>query len=104
MPKIMSGQSGKSIGSLSDTPHCGKRYLKSRAREGCRSGAEDAARESFFALLQKNVLNRKTWAAREKLPVAMVTCLEATSYPRRRCQDGLGGLTPFEYGAIMSDE
>jgi len=78
MPKIMSGQSGKSIGNLSDTPHCGKRYLKSRAREGCRSVAEDAARESFFALLQENVLNRKTWATREKLPVAMVTCLEAT--------------------------
>ena len=56
--------------------------------------------ESFFALLQKNVLNQRTWATREQLRLAMVTWIEAT-YHRRRRQDTLGGLTPVEYGAIM---
>jgi len=32
-----------------------------------------------------------------------VTWIEAT-YHRRRRQDGLGGLTPVEYGAIMSNK
>jgi transposase InsO family protein len=65
------------------------------------SAADNAAMESFFALLQKNVLNQKTWATREQLRLAMVTWIEAT-YHRRRRQDALGGLTPVEYGAIMS--
>ena len=64
------------------------------------SAADNAAMESFFALLQKNVLNQKTWATREQLRLAMVTWIEAT-YHRRRRQGGLGGLTPVEYGAIM---
>jgi hypothetical protein len=34
--------------------------------------------ESFFALLQKNVLNQKTWATREQLRLAMVTWIAAT--------------------------
>ena len=65
------------------------------------SAADNAAMESFFALLQKNVLNQRTWATREQLRLAMVTWIEAT-YHRRRRQDALGGLTPVEYGAIMS--
>jgi len=67
------------------------------------SAADNAAMESFFALLQKNVLNQKTWATREQLRLAMVTWIEAT-YHRRRRQDALGGLTPVEYGAIMSNK
>ena len=65
------------------------------------SAANNAAMESFFALLQKNVLNQRTWATREQLRLAMVTWIEAT-YHRRRRQDALGGLTPVECGAIMS--
>ena len=29
--------------------------------------------ESFFSLLQKNVLNRRSWATREDLRIAIVT-------------------------------
>ena len=57
--------------------------------------------ESFFSLLQKNVLNRRTWATREELRIAIVTWIERT-YHRRRRQDGLGRLTPIEYETIMT--
>ena len=57
--------------------------------------------ESFFALLQKNVLNTKRWETREELRIAIVTWIERT-YHRRRGQDALGRLTPVEYEAIMT--
>ncbi len=63
--------------------------------------APGTAMESFFALLQKNVLDRRTWSTREELPIATVTWIERT-YHRRRRQDGLGRLTPIEYETIMT--
>jgi putative transposase len=54
---------------------------------------DNAARESFFSLLQKNVVNRRTWATREELRIAIVTWVERTHHRHRR-QDGLGQLTP----------
>ncbi|OLT40015.1 hypothetical protein BJF85_06675 [Saccharomonospora sp. CUA-673] len=57
--------------------------------------------ESFFSLLQRNVLNRRTWATREELRIAIVTWIERT-YHRRRRQARLGRLTPIEYETIMS--
>lgn len=65
------------------------------------SAGDNAAMESFFALLQKNVLNRRTWQTREELRIAIVTWIERT-YHRRRRQDRLGRLTPIEYELIMS--
>ncbi len=62
---------------------------------------DNAAMESFFALLQKNVLNRQSWATREQLRIAIVTWIERT-YHRRRRQDTLGRLTPIEYETIMT--
>ena len=52
--------------------------------------------ESFFSLLQKNVLNRRTWDTREQLRIAIITWIERT-YHRRRRQPRLGRLTPIEY-------
>jgi len=67
-----------------------------------RVGASDnAAMESFFSLLQKNVLNQHTWATRDQLRLAIVTWIEAR-YHRRRRQRRLGKLTPIEYEAIMN--
>lgn len=57
--------------------------------------------ESFFALLQKNVLDRRTWTTREELRIAIVRWIERT-YHRRRRQDALGRLTPIEYETIMT--
>jgi putative transposase len=61
--------------------------------------ADNAAMESFFSLVQKNVLNRKRWATREELRLAIVTWIEPT-YHRRRRQEALGRLTPVEFEMI----
>ena len=57
--------------------------------------------ESFFSLLQKNVLDRHPWRTRQELRTAIVTWIERT-YHRRRRQDALGRLTPIEYETIMT--
>lgn len=54
-----------------------------------------------FALLQKNVLNRRSWATREELRIAIVTWIGRT-YHRRRRQARLGRLTPIELETIMN--
>ena len=51
--------------------------------------------ESFFSLLQKNVLDRTRWATRQELRLAITWWIERT-YHRRRRQRGLGRLTPIE--------
>jgi putative transposase len=53
----------------------------------------NAATESFFALLQKNVLDRRRWDTRDDLRLAVITWIERT-YHRRRRQRRLGKLTP----------
>ncbi len=65
------------------------------------SAGDNAAMESFFSLLQKNVLNRQRWATRDELRIAIVTWIERT-YHRRRRQPALGRLTPIEYETIMT--
>lgn len=64
------------------------------------AAGDNAAMESFFALLQKNVLNRRPWTTRDQLRIAIVSWIERT-YHRRRRQARLGRLTPIEYEAIM---
>lgn len=67
------------------------------------AAGDNAAMESFFALLQKNVLNRRAWATRNQLPIAIVTWIERT-YHRRRRQNRLGRLTPIQYETIMNKQ
>jgi transposase InsO family protein len=62
--------------------------------------ADNAAMESFFSLLQKNVLNRRRWPGREQLRLAIITWMERT-YHRRRRQDRLRGLTPIEFETLL---
>jgi putative transposase len=68
-----------------------------------RTGAagDNAAMESFFRLLQKNVLNRRVWATREQLRIQIVIWTERT-YHRRRKQERLGRLTAIQYETIMT--
>ena len=79
------------------------RTLKDHGLTGSmgRAGAcgDNAAMESFFALLQKNILDRCRWATREQLRLAIITWIERT-YHRRRRQRALGRLTPIEYETI----
>ncbi|WP_231939028.1 IS3 family transposase [Brevibacterium sandarakinum] len=84
-----------------------KKFTRALARHGIigsmgRVGAagDNAAMESFFALLQKNVLDRRRWVTRDQLRIAIVTWIERT-YHRRRRQARLGRLTPVEYEAII---
>jgi putative transposase len=62
---------------------------------------DNAAMESFFSLLQKNVLDRQRWTSREELRVAIVIWIERT-YHRRRRQRGLGRLTPIEFELLAT--
>jgi putative transposase len=61
------------------------------------SAADNAAMESFYALVQKNVLNRRRrWRTRAELRYELVVWIEHT-YNRRRRQRALGRLTPVEF-------
>jgi putative transposase len=80
-----------------------RKFLRALARHRMvgsmgRVGAcgDNAAMESFFSLLQKNVLNRRSWTTRKQLRIAIVTWIERT-YHRRRRQRALGKLTPIEF-------
>ena len=65
------------------------------------SAGDNAAMESFFALLQRNVLDRRRWQNRDELRIAIVTWIERT-YHRRRRQVALGRLTPIEFEMIYT--
>jgi transposase InsO family protein len=60
------------------------------------SAGDNAAMESFYALLQKNVFNRRRWRTRGELWHATIVWIEHT-YNRRRRQRVLGKLTPVEF-------
>lgn len=75
------------------------RMVGSMGRVG--AAGDNAAMESFFSLLQKNVLDRRSWATHDQLRIAIVTWIERT-YHRRRRQHALGRLTPIEYETIMT--
>lgn len=84
-----------------------KRYVRLMRETGLvgsmgRTGtcADNAAMESFFSLLQKNVLDRQRWSSREELRLAIVKWIERT-YHRRRRQRGLGKLTPVEFELLF---
>lgn len=65
------------------------------------AAGDNAAMESFFCLLQRNVLDRQRWDTREQLRIAIVTWIERT-YHRRRRQARLGRLTPIEFETTMT--
>ena len=63
------------------------------------AAGDNAAMESFFAVLQKNVLDRCRWESRAQLRTAIVHWVERT-YHRKRRQRRLGKLTPVEYELV----
>jgi transposase InsO family protein len=82
-----------------------QRILKNNGLHGSMgrvgSSGDNAAMESFFSLLQKNVLDTRRWDTREQLRLAIVTWIE-TKYNRRRRQRVLGKLTPIEFEMIYT--
>ncbi len=68
------------------------------------AAGDNAAMESFFALLQRNVLDRRArWASRYDLRIEIVTWIERTYHHRRR-QARLGRFTPIEFEMIMTPQ
>jgi transposase InsO family protein len=67
------------------------------------SAGDNAAMESWHALLQKNALDRRRWRTRDELHGAIVFWIEHT-YNRRRRQRALGKLTPVEYELAFTDQ
>jgi putative transposase len=65
------------------------------------AAGDNAAMESLFALLQNNVLDRRTWITREQLCSAIVVWIER-KYHRKRRQAALGRLTPIEFKTMMA--
>jgi putative transposase len=83
-----------------------RKFVNTLRRHGLRGSmgrvgacGDNAAMESFFALLQNNVLDRRRWRTREDLRLAIVVWIERT-YHRRRRQARLGRLTPIEFETI----
>ena len=60
------------------------------------AAGDNAAMESFFSLLQKNVFDRRRWRTRSELSYEVIVWIEHT-YNRRRRQRALGKLTPVEF-------
>jgi len=87
-----------------------RRFVTALNRHGIRgsmgrvgAAGDNAAMESFFALLQKNVLNKQRWNTREELRIAIITWIERT-YHRRRRQQRLGRMTPIEFEAVYTHQ
>jgi transposase InsO family protein len=64
------------------------------------AAGDNAAMESFWSLLQTNVLNQQRWTSRNELRLAILVWIER-KYHRQRAQDALGGLTPIEFEAKL---
>jgi transposase InsO family protein len=76
------------------------RHYSARGSMG-RTGsfADNAAMESFYSLVQKNVLNRqKYWRSKHELRIALMRWINVT-YNSARKQRALGRMTPIEYEA-----
>ena len=77
--------------------HC--KVIGSMGRVG--ACGDNAMMESFFSLLQKNVLDRQRWQTRAELTSRIMNWIERT-YHRRRRQRRLGRLTPIEFELVFN--
>ena len=60
------------------------------------AAGDNAAMKSFFALLQKNVLDRRRWDTRVELEAAVFRWIEI-KYHRKWSKKALGRRTPLEF-------
>ena len=63
------------------------------------SSGDNAAMQSFFSLLQKNVLDTRRWRTRHEQRLPIVVWIE-TTYNRPRRRRALGRLPPVEVETI----
>lgn len=100
------GSAGTIVHSDRDSQFRSRKFVHALLRNGLRSSmarvgacGDNAAMKSFFALVQKNVLDRQRWSTREQLRLAIVTWIEKTAHRKRR-QRRLGKHTPIEFETI----
>lgn len=67
------------------------------------AAGDNAAMESFFSLLQNNVLDTGPWRTRQQLRVRIVSWIEGT-YHRKRKQKSLGRLTPVVFEEVLQSQ
>lgn len=67
------------------------------------AAGDNAAMESFFSLLQNNVLDTGPWPMRAGLRARIVSWIEGT-YHRRRKQKSLGRLTPVVFEEALQNQ
>jgi transposase InsO family protein len=67
------------------------------------SAGDNAAMESFFALQQRNVLDRRRWTIREELRIAIVT-LDRTDLSAPPTPGPPRTLDPIEHEATMTTQ
>lgn len=64
---------------------------------------DNAVAESFFAILKKELIRRRSWPNRRELQSAVFDCIEAF-YNRERRHSTLGYLSPREFEIISLDK
>ena len=94
---------GAADGRISNEDTSGSEFLRVTSADTTLPRSMLRVSQSFFSLLQKNVLNRRHWVDRPELRLAIITWIERT-YHRRRRQARLGRLTPIAYEAIMTTQ
>ncbi|SEH93518.1 Integrase core domain-containing protein [Leifsonia sp. CL147] len=67
------------------------------------AAGDNAAVESFWFLVQTNVLKQQRWTTRQELRLVIVVWIER-KYHRQRAQDALCGLTPIEFEAKLTEQ
>jgi transposase InsO family protein len=63
------------------------------------SSVDNALIESFWSTMQRELLDRSTWASRRELASAMFEWIEGFYDPTRR-HTSLGDLSPAEFEAL----
>ena len=63
------------------------------------SALDNAMMESFFGTLQRELLDRHTWATRAELASAIFEWIEGWYNPRRR-HTSIGDLSPVDYEGL----
>lgn len=79
-----------------------KEYGARGSMGSARTFADNAAMESFYSLVQKNVLNRqRVWRTRQELRIALIRWINV-KYNSSRRQRGRMKMTPVEYEAVYA--
>jgi putative transposase len=62
---------------------------------------DNAMAESFFSILQRELLDTQSWATRRQLALAVFEWIEAWYNPRRR-HTGIGSISPIDFEAARA--